>query len=165
MIVSMPDAETAPEAPDAPALPRSRSLMGRLGPRVVVFPLIVLVVAWMLQTRNAAVEQQRVATIVSGVEGFIAAATAGDPPSADLSAAAPGLLEPAADIVREIAADAAGERLLVTVERGDAGPGHPSAGTHTATILRGGSPRLHLRVGVTGDRTVLAGWWRPAAAP
>ena len=139
--------------------------MGRLGSRVVVFPLIVLVVAWMLQTRNASVEERRLATIVADVEQFIAAAAAGDRLAEELSEAAPGLLEPAAAIVRDIAGDQPPGRLAVAVERGDAGPGHPSAGTHTATILDGGSPRLHLRVGVAGDRTVLAGWWRPDAAP
>jgi hypothetical protein len=134
----------------------------RLGPRVVLLPMIILIVGWLLQSQATSEEARRVATITEDVRQFVIDSL-GSRAGETLGEAAPGLRGPAVDAVRSVAGDLDAGRIDIEVLRGDAGPGHPSAGTHTATILGDGQPRLHLRVGVVGDRTMLAGWWRPEA--
>ncbi len=158
------DHESAASLAAAADEPPSARWPRRLGPRLVVMPLLILAAAWMLQAHTAREEAARVAAIEADVRRFVGDVLGGRAvaPAVDV---VPSVRSLAADAIRDAAGGRAADRLDVSVSAGDPPPVAPPGGTHTATLEADGTPRLHLRVGRAGERTVLAGWWRPVGAP
>lgn len=132
----------------------------RFSARMIVLPLVVLAGAWFVHRHTNEQEAQRVArmtraitTLVTSVEREQAIGQLPGTPEAVRRTLEPALLE--------LAPRLSGTPWSVSVVAGDEGPGSAGAATHTASVLIGSSPALHLRVADDGERVLVLGYWRP----
>lgn len=155
------DAASPNDEAHAEGSPRPR-WSRRLGLRLIAMPLLILVAAWLLRTHAGREEAARVAVIEADVRRYVGDVLEDRSLAPAIDEVVPGLHSVVAERMRESMGGVDPDGVEVTVEAGGRGLGPLSAATHVATLAASGTPRLRLQVGHTGERTVLAGWSRPA---